>query len=107
MNTIKEKDELLLQGKYAEYLKRCTHQVRWLFKNSNKTTTVIPQKDVWAVVYKMEQRIRELEHGQNIFNVLNQNASARTNQNDICKCEKTWLVKGVPLCGVCGKYNGL
>lgn len=57
--SIHDIDRLLMDGKYSEYLKHRTHQVRWLYKNSNKCLTVVPQKDVWAVVYKMEQEIRD------------------------------------------------
>lgn len=58
--TMKELDTLFLNGNYAEYLKYRTRQVRWLYKNSNKCLTVIPQTDVWAVVYKLEQEIQKL-----------------------------------------------
>lgn len=61
--TTKELDALFLNGKYAEYLKHRTRQVRWLYKNSNKCLTVIPQADVWAVVYKLEQEIQKLRQG--------------------------------------------
>lgn len=103
MLNIKEKDKLFNDGKYAEYLKHCTHQVRWLYKNSNKCLTVIPQRDVWAVLYKMEQRILELERGQNL-NVLNQNASFPQPPLDICKCDNAYPIKGIPVCDVCGRY---
>lgn len=54
-------DELFEQGRYKEFIKFHTRQVRWLFNNSNKCAKVVDQKLVWAVVYKLMQENEELK----------------------------------------------
>lgn len=53
-------DKLFADGKYKEYLDTQVRKVKWLYNNSNKLTDVICQKQVWAIVCKMQQRIDEL-----------------------------------------------
>lgn len=42
-------------------LNRQVHQVRWLYKNSNKCTMVYDEKLVRLIVQKLQRRIKELE----------------------------------------------
>ena len=63
---IKEQDELINKLDFEPLLKQWTHQVRWLYDNCNKCTPVISEKSVRLIIFKLQERIKELETSKNL-----------------------------------------
>lgn len=56
--------KLLEELNFAPILERQVRKVKWLYLNNNKHTMVYCEKDVRAMISRLQKRIKELEQNQ-------------------------------------------
>jgi hypothetical protein len=60
----KELDKLIEDLNFTPVLESRLRQVKWLFNNGNKCTMVYDEKLVRLMIFKLQERIKELEQNK-------------------------------------------